>query len=116
MRIILIILFFFLAYNGYDGLKGDDNLKKLTMSQLIKEGVGDNRYVEISECYSKGDIVYKYSKESPSNIIEVIFPVMDSTSFYNEIFNEFIETEYGDSSNKTKPSTMLIIKRNECEK
>jgi hypothetical protein len=113
MRFLLIGLFLYIIYYGYDGMRGDNDLKKLSMDELMKEGIGDSRYLEITGCYSTADIVYKYSQKSPNQVTDVIFPVLDSTSFFEAIFNE-IESVYGDSStqsSKFKNKTMLLIKR-----
>lgn len=115
MRLALIAVFLYLIYAGFDGLKGDDDLKKISMGELIKDGVGDSRYLEITGCYSKGDIVYKYSPKSPNKVTDIIFPVIDSAAFIDAIINE-MALEFGDEDssikqNKDLNKTMLLIKR-----
>jgi len=112
MRLILIILLgsAYLTYLGYDGLKGDFDLKTISLKDIESEGIGDSRYIEVTNCYLLGDFVYEYDEKSPSTITNIIFPIVNKDAYLD--FSEDFSLELGEEKSEKQASTILIVKRN----
>lgn len=100
MKIIIIIALAFLAYNGYDGLRGSSDLVEYSADEIENKGIGDNRYIKIKNGYSIGQFVYNYSKDLPQKASSVIFPLISE-----EKVNQFV-------NGKSDITIKILIKRN----
>ena len=131
MRIYLIIALTLLAYYGFNGLQGDRELRSITLNELETEGIGDSRYLEITDCFTTGSFVYEYNQDKPENPNKVIFAVINQEAYSREVLRSLI---FGDSTMadpavmegstgvedslssglnfSAKPTTHLLVQRN----
>ena len=116
IRIYILIGLSFLVYYGYDGLRGDSTLKTISLTELETQGVGDSRYLEITDCFTTGVFVYEYEDDNKDRATSVIFPVINSDAFLQEILEDEITvadtTDMSiDTLAKEKITTHLLVKR-----
>lgn len=109
MRIYLLLAALYLSYLGYDGIGGNQEMVKTSVENIVKNGVGDNRYLEVSGCFATGDIVYEYEESNPNSVDQVYFPVI--------VKEEFIAKILGESSEEaeTKAKVHVIVKRDKTK-
>lgn len=114
-RIYILIAFGFVTYYGYDGMRGDSSLRTLSVTEIENGGVGDSRFIEITDCYTSGAFVYEYEDNNKDAATSVIFPVISSESFLREV-EETIVADSADFSTEfienEKIKTHILIKRN----
>lgn len=114
IRIYILIGLAFLTYYGYDGMRGDDTLKTLSLADLEAGGAGESRYLEISDCFTTGVFVYEYKDDDRDRATSVIFPVISSDAFIAEILksDESDTTELlTESESSEMVTTHLLVKR-----
>lgn len=109
MRIYLLFGALYLSYLGYDGIGGNQELVKTSVDDIVKNGVGDNRYLEISGCFSTGAIVYEYEESKPTSVDQVYFPVIPKEDFYAKFIGELSK----EAATKTK--VHVIVKRDKTK-
>ena len=124
IRIYILIGLSFLIYYGYDGLRGDSTLKTMSLTELETQGVGDSRYLEITDCFTTGVFVYEYEDDNKDRATNVIFPVINGDAFLQAIIDDeqtdttddFTFADTIESVNEAevaeKVTTHLLIKRN----
>lgn len=111
IRIYMIIGLLFVSYYGFDGMRGDHNLLKISLEELETNGIGDSRYLEITDCYTNGSFVYEYNEDSPDSVKKVIFAVINREAFEAEGMRLLI---FGDSipvDSAERPTTRLLVQR-----
>lgn len=110
MKFYILIACAFLGYYGFDGLRGDHNLKSMTLEEVEESGVGNSRFLEISNCFGLGNFVYKYDEKNPDKVTDVIFPVVSK-----KVFDDYFENISYDGeeivSGVEEISTVLLVKR-----
>ena len=123
IRIYILIGLSFLVYYGYDGLRGDSTLKTMSLTELETQGVGDSRYLEITDCFTTGVFVYEYEDDNKDRATSVIFPVINSDAFLQALLEgeetdttdlvTDADTTYSDTDTEVaeKVTTHLLIKR-----
>ena len=114
MKFYILIASAFLGYYGYDGLRGDQNLKSMTLEEVEENGVGNSRFLEISNCFGLGNFVYKYDEKTPNMVTDVIFPVVSK-----KVFDDYFENISYDGeemvSGAEEISTVLLVKRSKSK-
>ncbi|GEM_PF-2730316 len=109
MKIYFLLGALYLCYLGYDGIGGNQEMVKTSVDEIVKNGVGDNRYLEISGCYATGDIVYEYEESNPKSVDQVYFPVIPKEEFYAKVLGELSEEAV------TKTKVHVIVKRDKTK-
>jgi hypothetical protein len=109
-----------LAYYGFDGLRGNHNLKKMSLEEVEKYGVGNSRYLEVSNCYALGSFVHEYDKKRPDNVENVIFPIVSKKTFHKYLESEALQMEDASESDTARRNivdlqTTLIVKRSKAK-
>ena len=87
-KIIALIVLFWVAYTGYDGMKGNKDLVDFNVDQIEKSAIGDNRYISISGGYTTGQFVYNYFKSDNQKATSVIFPLISKGKFESFLNNQ----------------------------
>lgn len=110
VRIILFAVFVFLTYKGTIHLLGEREFKKMSIDEFFKNGPGDHKYFELTDCYATGEIVYE--KDIQNGIVkDISFAVLDSVGYFDHLLNE-MGSLFGTSSRiQDEPKCQLIIKR-----
>jgi len=110
MRIYFLLGAAALAYAGYEGIGGNQELVKMSLSDVAKQGVGDNRYLELKDCYATSVIVYDYAKEKPDAAREVYFPIMTKGEFISQMVNAILDKD------STQTTAVLAVVKRDKEK
>lgn len=113
LRLYILIALGFLIYYGYDGIRGDQGLKKMTMKEVWESGVGESRYLEISDCFTTGAFVYEYDEDKPDYATKVIIPVMDKAVFVSEMQRIYLSGDSLAADTLARTKIRLLVQRKE---
>lgn len=111
LRFYILIGLGFLIYYGYDGIRGDQELKKLTIKEVQESGVGESRYLEISDCFTTGAFVYEYEEDEPDLATKVIIPIMDQEVFISEMQRIYISADSTSTETFERAKIRLLVQR-----
>jgi hypothetical protein len=87
-KFLALIAFFFLAYNGCDGLTGNKDLVEYSIEKIEQSGTAENRYIQINNGYTTGEFVYHTDKNLPNSANSIIFPLISKSNFEKGVKGE----------------------------
>ncbi|MDR2286616.1 MAG: hypothetical protein LBE04_03960 [Prevotellaceae bacterium] len=98
---VILILSGLSIYYCFDRIKGNHRLKTFSLNEIKENGIGDNRYLEVTNCYTLGSFVYHYNPDNPDYTSGIIFPAVTEDEYF-ACLNEGANIEL---------NTVLLIKR-----
>jgi hypothetical protein len=101
--IIGLGLLFFGLKGSWDWVSSEKEPFKMTLEEVEKNGVGNHKYIQVTDAYTMGNFVYEYSSKHgiKGNVTSVIYPVVSLTKMVNF---------YSDTDGTSKLKASVVVK------